>query len=103
MKIEPSNYPLAAPRNTTQRATNNSDTNGAIESVNPAGTSGTQNTEVSLTSMSALRSFSDPDIDTAKVESIKAELRQGTYKIDSGKIADGALNSVRELLQTRTR
>jgi negative regulator of flagellin synthesis FlgM len=53
--------------------------------------------------MSALRSFSDPDIDTAKVESIKAELRQGTYKIDSGKIADGALNAARELLQTTTR
>lgn len=66
MKIEPSNYPLAAPRNTTQRATNNSDTNGAIESVIPAGTSGTQNTEVSLTSMSALRSFSDPDIEIGR-------------------------------------
>ncbi|CAD6536502.1 hypothetical protein LMG28727_03354 [Paraburkholderia kirstenboschensis] len=103
MKIEPSNYPLAAPRNSTQRATNNSDTNGAVESVNPVGAPAAQNAQVNLTSMSALRTFSNPDIDTAKVESIKAALRDGTYKIDSGKIADGALNAARELLQTTTR
>jgi negative regulator of flagellin synthesis FlgM len=37
------------------------------------------------------------------VESIKQALRDGTYKIDSGKIADGMLDTARELLQKVTR
>lgn len=53
--------------------------------------------------MSALRASSISDIDTAKVESIKAALRDGSYTIDSGRIADGMLSTARDLLQTRKR
>ena len=101
MKIESSNYSLATPQNGAQRTTNNGDTNGAVESVQQAGAAGAQNSTVNLSSMSALRTSSDSDIDTAKVESIKAALRDGTYQIDSGKIADGMLNTARDLLQTK--
>ena len=49
-----------------------------------------------------LRASNASDIDTAKVESIKAAIRDGSLKIDSGKIADGMLSTARDLLQTRT-
>jgi negative regulator of flagellin synthesis FlgM len=103
MKIESSNYPLEAPQNGAQRATNNSDPNGAVEAVQPVSAAGAQNSTVSLSSMSALRTPSDSDIDIAKVESIKAALRDGSYKIDSGKIADGLLSTASDLLQTTSR
>jgi len=49
-----------------------------------------------------LRTSGSSDIDTAKVASIKAALNDGSYKVDSGKIADGMLSSARELIQTNT-
>jgi negative regulator of flagellin synthesis FlgM len=33
---------------------------------------------------------------------MKAALRDGSYSIDSGKIADGLLGNARDLLQTKT-
>jgi negative regulator of flagellin synthesis FlgM len=103
MKIESSNYPLTTTQNGAQRATNDSDAKGVVEPVQQASAAGAQNSTVNLSSVSALRTSSDSDIDTAKVESIKAALRDGSYTIDSGKIADGMLSNARDLLQTRTR
>ncbi|MFL9933729.1 flagellar biosynthesis anti-sigma factor FlgM [Paraburkholderia sp. RL18-103-BIB-C] len=102
MKIESSYYRLAALQNGAQRATNNSDAKGAVESTQQVSAAGAQNSTMNLSSMSAPRTSSDSDIDTAKVESIKATLRDGSYTIDSGKIADGVLNTARDLLQTTT-
>ncbi|MBN3821731.1 flagellar biosynthesis anti-sigma factor FlgM, partial [Paraburkholderia sp. Se-20369] len=39
------------------------------------------------------------DIDAGLVQSIKDALHDGTLTIDAGKIADGVLNTARELLQ----
>jgi negative regulator of flagellin synthesis FlgM len=103
MKIESGQSALATPHNGAQRATNNGDTNGAVESVQQTGAANTQNSAVNLSSMSALRTSNGSDIDTAKVESTKAALRDGTYQIDAGKIADGMLSSARDLLQTKAR
>lgn len=103
MQIKSSNHPITAPQNDTQRRTNHSDAEGAVESVQRVSAAGSENSTVSLSSLSALRPSSDSDIDTAKVESIKAALRDGSYKPDSGKIADGMLSIARELIQTRTR
>lgn len=100
MKIESSNYTVATVQNDTQRATNSGDAKGAVQPVSAAGA---QNSTVSLSSMSALGKSSGSDIDTAKVESIKAALRDGSYKIDSGNIADGMLSTARDLLQARSR
>lgn len=102
MKIESSNYPLAAPQTGAQAATNHSDAKGAVDAAQQV-SADAQNSTVILSSMSALRTPGDSDIDTAKVESIKAALRDGSYKIDSGKIADGLLGNARDLLQTTTR
>ncbi|CAB3714069.1 flagellar biosynthesis anti-sigma factor FlgM [Paraburkholderia rhynchosiae] len=61
---------------------------------------------VSLSGLSqhlrSLAASGSADIDTAHVESIKQAIKDGSLKIDSGKIADGVLNTARELLQSKT-
>ncbi|CAD6554098.1 flagellar biosynthesis anti-sigma factor FlgM [Paraburkholderia metrosideri] len=102
MKIESSNYALAAPQNGAQGAPNSSDPEGAVESGQQVNAADAENSTVNLSTMSALRTPGDSDIDTTKVESIKAALRDGSYQIDSGKIADGLLGTARDLLQITT-
>jgi len=61
---------------------------------------------VSLSGLSqhlrSLAASGSADIDTAHVESIKAAIKDGSLTIDSSKIADGVLNTARELLQSKT-
>ena len=70
-----------------------------------AGTSGALggDASVSLSSLSSqLRSLAasgTADVDTAHVESIKDAIRNGTLQIDAGKIADGVLETARNLLK----
>ncbi|MBB2931895.1 flagellar biosynthesis anti-sigma factor FlgM [Paraburkholderia silvatlantica] len=58
---------------------------------------------VSLSSLSStLRSLAasgSADIDTAHVQSIKDAIRNGTLQIDSGKIADGVIQTARDLMK----
>jgi negative regulator of flagellin synthesis FlgM len=98
MKIESSNAnALAVTQTAAPRAVANVEAQSAVGAVQkPSST-------VSLSSMSTLRTSGASDIDTAKVDAIKAALRDGTYKIDSGNIANGMISSARDLLQTRTR
>jgi negative regulator of flagellin synthesis FlgM len=60
---------------------------------------------VSLSGLSSdlrnLAASGSADIDTAHVASIKAAIQNGTLTIDPGKIADGVLETTRNLLQTR--
>ena len=69
-------------------------------------TSGSGDASVSLSGLSqhlrSLAASGSADIDTAHVESIKQAIKDGSLKIDSGKIADGVLNTARELLQSKT-
>ena len=61
---------------------------------------------VSLSGLSqhlrSLAASGSADIDTAHVESIKHAIKNGSLTIDSGKIADGVLNTARDLLQSKT-
>lgn len=102
MKIESGNYSLATSQ-TAAAPRAGTESTGAVEAGQPVTAGGAQNSTVSLSSMSAVRSPSDSDIDTAKVESIKAALRDGTYTINPGAIADGMLNSARDLLKPASR
>ncbi|AOJ03179.1 MULTISPECIES: flagellar biosynthesis anti-sigma factor FlgM [Burkholderia] len=58
---------------------------------------------VSLSGLSStLRSLAasgSADIDTAQVEAIRDAIKNGTLSIDTGKIADGILQTARELLK----
>jgi negative regulator of flagellin synthesis FlgM len=68
--------------------------------------SGAGDASVSLSGLSqhlrGLAASGSADIDTAHVESIKQAIKDGSLTIDSGKIADGVLNTARELLQSKT-
>jgi negative regulator of flagellin synthesis FlgM len=101
VKIESnSNTTLAGLQDNLQRASN--DAKGAVQQAQ-TGASPAKNSTVSLSSVSSdLRASSSSDIDTAKVESIKAAIRDGSLKMDTSKIADGILSTARDLLQTRT-
>ncbi|SAK51431.1 anti-sigma-28 factor FlgM [Caballeronia temeraria] len=104
MKIESSNdNALATLQPSAVRAASSSDAPNAVDGIRETGGVHADSSTVSLSSMSALRSADASDIDMAKVESIKAALRDGSYTIDSGKIADGMLSSARDMLQARTR
>jgi negative regulator of flagellin synthesis FlgM len=76
---------------------------GGAASTAPATTSAGSDANVSLSGLSStLRSLAasgTADIDTAHVESIKEAIRNGTLQIDTGKIADGVLETARSLLQ----
>ncbi|WP_061122413.1 MULTISPECIES: flagellar biosynthesis anti-sigma factor FlgM [Caballeronia] len=103
MKIESnSNTNLAGLQDNLQRASQN-DAKGATGTVQQSGANPATNSTVSLSSLSSdLRASNGSDIDTAKVASIKAAIRDGSLKIDTSKIADGILSTARDLLQTRT-
>ncbi|MCC8395456.1 flagellar biosynthesis anti-sigma factor FlgM [Paraburkholderia sp. MMS20-SJTR3] len=103
MKIETGNNTYAVFQNGAPRATNPGDENSSVGAAAPVSAAGAQSQTVELSATSSLRASSESDIDVAAVESIKAALRDGSYRIDSAKIADGMLSSARELLQTRSR
>lgn len=42
------------------------------------------------------------DFDTARVSKIRADISAGRYRVDTSKIADGLLASVRDLMARRT-
>jgi negative regulator of flagellin synthesis FlgM len=104
MKIDSSNAAtLAISRSGAARASNDNEAQDAVGAAQTAGATNAGSSTVSLSSASTLRTSNNSDIDTAKVESIKAALRDGSYKIDSASIADGMLSNARDLLQTKAR
>ncbi|MFM0043173.1 flagellar biosynthesis anti-sigma factor FlgM [Paraburkholderia sediminicola] len=86
-------------------ATANSNAQNAGTS-SPTTTTGSGDASVSLSGLSqhlrSLAASGSADIDTAHVESIKAAIKNGSLQMDSSKIADGVLNTARELLQSKT-
>jgi negative regulator of flagellin synthesis FlgM len=96
-----SNTTLAGLQDGLQRAAA-SDAKSADSTQQPDA-SGSQQSTVSLSALSSdLRATGSSDIDTAKVESIKAAIRDGSLQMDTSKIADGLIGTVRDLLQTKT-
>ncbi|MCC8402206.1 flagellar biosynthesis anti-sigma factor FlgM [Paraburkholderia sp. MMS20-SJTN17] len=81
-------------------------TQGTASAAAPAAGSASGDTSVSLSGLSqhlrSLAASGSADIDTAHVESIKQAIKNGTLQIDSGKIADGVLQTARDLLQSTT-
>lgn len=102
MKIDstPNPSPLASTGNGAARAQSGAASSSA-QAADAGSTGG--DTTVNLSGLSGqLRSLSasgSADIDTALVQSIKDALSNGTLTIDVNKIADGVLNTARDLLQ----
>jgi negative regulator of flagellin synthesis FlgM len=86
--------------------TANSNAQSASTTSQTTTSSGSGDASVSLSGLSqhlrSLAASGSADIDTAHVESIKAAIKDGSLTIDSSKIADGVLNTARELLQSKT-
>jgi negative regulator of flagellin synthesis FlgM len=92
---------IAALKDAAQRTTQ-SDVQSQPAAQAPAAAGGSP-AEVSLSALSSgLHASSASDVDTAKVASIKAALADGSYKVDSGKIADGMLSDAKDLMQSKT-
>lgn len=51
-----------------------------------------------LTSLTSLRPSTNGDFDAARVAEIRASISAGSYQVDTAKIADGLLSTVRDLL-----
>ena len=104
VKIDSSNTSqIAALQEAAQQRAAQADAHPASTTGSTTSSTGGSNSTVSLSALSTdLRTSGSSDIDTAKVASIKAALNDGSYKVDSGKIADGMLSSARELIQTNT-
>ncbi|RQS19819.1 flagellar biosynthesis anti-sigma factor FlgM [Burkholderia sp. Bp8998] len=103
MKIDstPNPSPLASTGNGAARAQSGAASSSPAQAADAGSTGG--DTTVNLSGLSGqLRSLSgsgSADIDTALVQSIKDALNNGTLTIDVNKIADGVLNTARDLLQ----
>ncbi|HGL6719559.1 flagellar biosynthesis anti-sigma factor FlgM [Burkholderia contaminans] len=103
MKIDstPNPSPLAPTGNGATRAPSGTASSSSAQAADAGSTGG--DTSVNLSGLSGrLRSVSasgNGDIDTGLVQSIKDALNNGTLTIDANKIADGVLNTARELLQ----
>ncbi|VWD51151.1 flagellar biosynthesis protein FlgM [Burkholderia lata] len=102
MKIDstPNPSPLAPTGNGATRAQSGTASSSSAQAADGGSTGG--DTTVNLSGLSGqLRSVSASggDIDTGLVQSIKDALNNGTLTIDANKIADGVLNTARELLQ----
>ena len=106
MKVDPStrNQPRAL-QDGLARSQN--DSTGAVSATNTgnAATSGASqgDASVSLSSLSStmrsLAASGSADIDMAHVQSIKDAISNGTLQIDSGKIADGVIQTARDLVK----
>ena len=104
MKIDSSNTTqIAALQEAAQQRTAQADAQGTSTAGSSTTSTGSSHSTVSLSALSTdLRTSGTSDIDTAKVASIKASLNNGSYKVDSGAVANGMLSSAHELMQTRT-
>ncbi|MEM5296886.1 flagellar biosynthesis anti-sigma factor FlgM [Burkholderia sp. JPY481] len=114
MKVDPttsSNLPslkdaLSRSQQSGEATPATSATQGATGTAARAASSASGDTSVNLSGLSqhlrSLAASGSADIDTAHVESIKQAIKDGTLQIDSGKIADGVLQTARDLLQNKT-
>ncbi|MBU4610508.1 flagellar biosynthesis anti-sigma factor FlgM [Achromobacter sp. GG226] len=59
----------------------------------------TDGAPVALSALSNSLAKPDGDIDMARVEALREAIRNGELRIDASRIADGLIDSVRELTQ----
>ncbi|VXC12713.1 Anti-sigma-28 factor, FlgM family (fragment) [Burkholderia sp. 8Y] len=98
MKIQTSNGTDTMRQINVRRATTNN-TDETAGSVRKAGAVAMGSSAVNLSSVAGVAA-SLSDMDTAKVQSIKAALQRGTYTVDSAAVANGMLRTARDFLAT---
>lgn len=76
---------------------------GANRATEKAGatTAGSDNVRLSSQAKALSSTATGGVFDTKKVEEIKAAIASGQFQVDAGKIADGLIDSVRDMIQKR--
>jgi len=87
-----------APQQANQNGVNR--TGGRVETT--AAVSGEESTQASVSRFSNAVEASGQDIDLARVAEIRQAIADGKLAIDTSRIADGLIDSVRELLDDET-
>ncbi|WP_136067320.1 flagellar biosynthesis anti-sigma factor FlgM [Modicisalibacter radicis] len=87
MKID-NTHPLQRPTQTDSKAAQPVKPDAESQASNPA----------SVAHLSNKTQDTTQDIDTARVAEIRQAISEGRLEIDSGRIADGLIDSVRDLL-----
>lgn len=82
---------VAAPQTSANRA---AEKTGAT-------TAGSDNVRLSSQAKALSSTATGGVFDTKKVEEIKAAIASGQFQVDAGKIADGLIDSVRDMIQKR--
>ena len=69
-----------------------------VTDVSQAGTTGSVRDQASITRLSQAATDTSQDIDTARVAEIRQAISEGRLEIRADKIADGLIDSVRDML-----
>ncbi|WP_246798063.1 flagellar biosynthesis anti-sigma factor FlgM [Burkholderia perseverans] len=96
--VRPASTDAASSRN---QASSSAASSAAAQAESaPAGGDANVNLSSVSTNLRSLAASGSADIDTAKVQSIRDAIKNGSLTIDTGKIADGVLQTASELLRT---
>jgi negative regulator of flagellin synthesis FlgM len=91
------------PANTTPPATAKSADNAAAAAASATTPAATDTVRLSQQGQAMAAGSTNQVFDTKKVERIKAAIADGQFQVNSEKVADGLLETVRDLLHSRKR
>lgn len=102
MKIDSSNKPAATPSTPSAAGRARAGGQGGAASVASPANSGKASTEATLSGVQNVESLlaSTPIVDTERVAEIKQAIAEGRFQINPERIADGLLQSVRDMLSS---
>lgn len=110
MKIgQPSDLPASVSTTVSGAAQKAAQSSNAAANANTNATQSTRSAGVAVTVSTAARALEKPersevpDVDLAKVESVRASIQDGTFSVNAEAIADKLLSNAQEMLNRTTR
>jgi len=110
MKIgQPSELPASVTSTVSGAAQKAAQSSNAAANANTSATQSTRSAGVAVTVSTAARALEKPErnpadeIDTAKVESVRASIEDGTFTVNAEAIADKLLSNAQEMLDRTSR
>jgi negative regulator of flagellin synthesis FlgM len=110
MKIgQPSELPAPVTSTVSGAAQKAAQNSNAAANANTGATQSTRSAGVAVTVSTAARALEKPernqaaDVDTAKVESVRAAIQDGSYTVNAEAIADKLLSNAQEMMDRTSR